>query len=179
MTAPIGPVQVIPPGLMGYFNLKNHGQNPDVLQGFYQPVLESRDWLLAANLEQVQGYRELGTGTFVNFFSPPQPNGQPIVVPPNEFWFVWDIIFHVVLGAGDVVASMAVGWRVHAPYEVSHFKDPKTNVGHATLQSNASCAFSPRTFFAAGTEFGYQFGDCTLVAPRGSSTSLTITRLRI
>jgi len=51
VSAPSGPVQVIPPGLLGALQLKNAGQLPDLLMGTYQPVIELRDWLMQFNAE--------------------------------------------------------------------------------------------------------------------------------
>jgi len=77
----IGPVQVIPPGLLGFLQLKGLGENPSALLQEYQPSIEVRDWLMAARYEVAIGNTSSGANGF-------QGAGNLIVVPQNECWFV-------------------------------------------------------------------------------------------
>lgn len=43
-----GPIQVIPPGLLGFLQLKNAGTNPREFPEVLQPVMELREWYLQA-----------------------------------------------------------------------------------------------------------------------------------
>lgn len=55
-----GPIQVIAPGLLGYFQVKSQGRNPNDLLEAVQPSLEMRDWYFQA---RTIGEREYFNGT--------------------------------------------------------------------------------------------------------------------
>jgi len=48
-----GPVQLIPPGLLGMLQLKNEGRSPRDFVETLQPVIEMREWLMQANWNEV------------------------------------------------------------------------------------------------------------------------------
>jgi len=95
-----GPIQVIPPGLLGFLQLKSLGQNPDALLTDYRPTIEMRDWLFEANAENVFGGLSVATGGDTSaFFSP-----LAMVVPANEYWWVLNYtVTSALLVAGDTV----------------------------------------------------------------------------
>jgi hypothetical protein len=90
---PLAPIQVIPPGLTGYLQLKQLGHLPDVLLGEVRPALEMRDWYFQANvLYTVQLYGATPvTPNFVtagsDFFRF-QVGGVDAPVPPHQAWYV-------------------------------------------------------------------------------------------
>lgn len=45
---PVGPVQVLPPGLLNMLQLKSSGYNPDALKQDIQPTIDMTDWWLRA-----------------------------------------------------------------------------------------------------------------------------------
>jgi hypothetical protein len=45
-----GPVQVFPPGLLGFLQLKNAGNNPSDLTDTIQTVIDARDWYFQARM---------------------------------------------------------------------------------------------------------------------------------
>lgn len=99
----MGPVQVIPPGLLGFFQLKTFGRNPAELSETLQPSLECFEWYMQAQLRDV--VQDLGvpqraiatTGPWI--FSPNQ-----VTVPNGEIWWVEHFTVRTVaLVAGESI----------------------------------------------------------------------------
>lgn len=108
--APLGPIQVIPPGLVGLLQLKQFGRLPDQLQGSVQPVLEMRDWYFQARR---QGELSLwgvvpqtaalvtASGAAVFEFSANIAGGAQ--VPLGQTWYVEQCAVNAALVAADNV----------------------------------------------------------------------------
>lgn len=94
-----GPIQVIPPGLLGFFQLKNMGRNPSDLVDSVQPSLEMFDWYMQARAE----YVGLGnTGGVPNATTQFRALAPAVFVPDGEFWYiVTATLISSVLVAGD------------------------------------------------------------------------------
>lgn len=102
------PVQIIPPGFLGFLQLKNNGVNPTELPDNLQPVIEMRDWMLQARARDwPPGFsqRALAPGTYGYL-----PFTNPISVPNNEQWYVWQYTARAVLTATDGLA-LRVAYR--------------------------------------------------------------------
>jgi hypothetical protein len=80
------PIQVIPPGLLGFLQLKNSGQAPSELPDTLQGVLELRDWYFQARLEFSSQIHGITNGTGVEGYFSFSPN--TIIVPQGEWWWV-------------------------------------------------------------------------------------------
>jgi hypothetical protein len=83
-----GPIQVIPPGLLGLLQIKSpSGENPNLLNNDVQPVLDMLPWWLRANriVSQVNAGRTLAINS-INAFTAFSPNA--ILVPESEWWYV-------------------------------------------------------------------------------------------
>jgi len=98
-----GPIQVLPPGLLGFLQLKNSGQNPTNLPDTLQGVLELREWMLMARVEEWEN--TIGHGVALPNatvgFSAFSPN--TIQVPNREWWWVERYtVFSGTLGAGEL-----------------------------------------------------------------------------
>jgi len=100
-----GPVQVIPPGLLGFLQIKSLGENPDALNTEYQPTIEVFPWLMEARAVDWTQDRgggtpagvALATGlTGARAFSP-----NALVVPSNEMWWVEEYTINAVIAVGD------------------------------------------------------------------------------
>lgn len=79
-----GPLQVIPRGFLGFFQLKNGGVNPTEMPDSLQCVLEMRDWYFNANAETFDvGSVAVAGGTTGNVAWT-----SPVIVPNDEFWWV-------------------------------------------------------------------------------------------
>lgn len=86
---PLGPIQIIPPGLTGLLQLKQMGRLPDRMSDTVAPVLELRDWYMTASRETEIGIfgaapsvalitANIGIRDFV-----PQ-----VLIPGNQIWYV-------------------------------------------------------------------------------------------
>lgn len=82
-----GPIQLIAPGLLGLFQLKQMGRNPDQFGEVVLPGFELSDWFLrAASLDynaqvSIPGIDLANGVTGFQGFSP-----NSIIVPANEWW---------------------------------------------------------------------------------------------
>lgn len=82
-----GPIQRIPPGFLGFLQLKNFGKNPSELPDVLTPTLGMFDWYMQANAESRFSSWSLATnatgpviiGSFAN---------TNLLVPNTEIWFV-------------------------------------------------------------------------------------------
>lgn len=99
-----GPIQIIPPGLLGFLQLKSQGKNPSLLADTYLPCIEMRDWMFQAERESVTDTLTLGAGanapgTYAAYA------GVAAIVPNGEFWWVHSasIIFDIT--AAESIAA--------------------------------------------------------------------------
>lgn len=110
MSAPSGPIQLIPPGFLGLLALKNMGRLPDFLQGNVQPTLEMGDWYLRSAIEPWDQTSNVlvpagAGGAFVPFGT------GPITVPEGEWWFVHDYSVTAEVTNPDTAQDVALSWR--------------------------------------------------------------------
>lgn len=98
-----GPIQVIPPGLLGMLQLKNVGKLPDELLETLAPVLELRDWLLQANSQVAGPYTTTWANNqtgFANFVTP------TVLAPPDRvWWYVHQFTVYASLPLGTDAAQ--------------------------------------------------------------------------
>jgi len=110
---PSGPIQAIPAGLLGFFNLKNVGRNPAVMPDTVQPTLELRDWyfesLAVFDLEPHSITFNPALG--VTGFNPYTLATVNMSVPENEFWWVEQLSLRAILGAATDKLSFAPAYR--------------------------------------------------------------------
>lgn len=108
-----GPIQVIPPGLLGFLNLKSQGQNPSMLGDTYEPVVQMFEWLLMANWTSIQFAGLITAGTTGFYTATPTPT----IVPDREWWYVHDSTASIgPLGVGETAqASIAIRISQNAP----------------------------------------------------------------
>lgn len=82
-----GPVQVFPPGLLGFLQLKNAGNNPSDLSNQISTVIDARDWyfqarmLDALNLFGATGAVNVNAAGLVQF---------PVFTAPQTSWLFVD-----------------------------------------------------------------------------------------
>lgn len=105
MGAPFEPIQLVPPGLLGLFQLKDNGRGiqslPDVLQG----VLELRDWYFQSRAEISQGTHGITVAAGTRGWTSFSPG--IIEVPPREWWWVHTYtIITADIAAGDTVTFL-------------------------------------------------------------------------
>lgn len=100
-----GPVQRIPSGLLGFFQLKSpSGLNPTWMRNDLQPNIEMFDWYLnTAAQADLAGEHEVTLATGNQGFQDFAAAG-PILVPQNQFWYVHRFcIITSPLAAGDTI----------------------------------------------------------------------------
>lgn len=116
-----GPVQVFAEGLLGFFQLKNNGRNPYILDNSIYSMLEVRDWLFATR-SVISDVSSVGLTTGQLGFRVYTTN--PIVVPSGEVWYVTDYTVFANLdgGAGEEI--------FYAPAFASQFTGPSVKGIH-------------------------------------------------
>jgi hypothetical protein len=111
MTTPLpsslGPLQVIPPGLLGFFQLKSAGVLPSLLSYEVQPSLEMRDWYFQARqLDEVAQFGQAPTSIAITTGTGSGPQGfgltgGPAKVPAGQYWYVTEAQASVSVPAAD------------------------------------------------------------------------------
>jgi hypothetical protein len=104
---PSASLQLLPSGLLGFFQLKNGGQYPQSLNPQLQPTLELLDW-----------YTEIGTlgtsevvGDTIAAVAV-GANNSALVVPNLQAWFVHELCCSSTPGAGaacDIAGAISFG----------------------------------------------------------------------
>lgn len=171
-----GPIQVYPPGLLGFLQIKNRGENPSLLPDTIQSVMDLTEWMFQARAEDYQPdiahQRTLTTNqNSLRAFTP-----NDITVPKGEWWWVHSFsIVAPVSTAGDSVnfacgiSTTSIGANEHI---VSDYQ-----VGTAP---NDACGVTANRFFVPpGTIFGVR--PKSITSPGGITFTgyLRITRLPI
>lgn len=114
MSAPSGPIQVIPAGFLGLLQLKNLGRLPDTLMGSVQPTVDMLEMWLRATLTAglPSGTHALAGPAFAGY----TPfTGVAIIVPDSEWWYVESFSVRTdTIGAGETIQGLApaIQWNV-------------------------------------------------------------------
>lgn len=169
-----GPLQLIPPGLLGFLNLKSNGDNPHSLLAEYRPTLEMRDWMFQAKQEDINGTGlvlvtgNLGTRTAF---------AVPLQVPQGEWWYVHSAMASSAgLPAADLIAG-AIGWVVGNPGNfANHIVGPVETVAGAA--NKVELFRSDRGFFMPpGALLGIFISQATFAVNHTMFMWAQITRL--
>lgn len=173
MAAELGPVNLIPPGLLGVLNLKQMGSNPSTLVQSYQPVIDTLRWLLNGNREGLTDTANLGAGAggrLVQFTN--------ITVPQNEWWYVHNASFTATVAAGDSLIAPAV---FYAPSTGTLL--PRAVVASALFTfddaAGQSAFFGAEDFFVPPLSQWTFGGGGTNAAAIALAAHISFTRLRI
>jgi len=110
---PVGPVQVLPPGLVNLLQLKVGGYAPDALRQDIQPSLDMLPWWLRATRRTVREEQfivQLPANTYASV-QPLVGNVTlgPLVVGQREWWHVEACCFRVSNDTGSVTSPIKVG----------------------------------------------------------------------
>jgi hypothetical protein len=110
---PSGPIQLIPPGLLGLLQLKSPaGQNPAVLNSDVGGTIDLLPFYLRANRRvwALNSGITLAAGTY-NTFTALSPNA--IDCPQNQWWYVHSVTMTFTVGAASsyVMANLAMRWN--------------------------------------------------------------------
>jgi len=145
------PIQVVPRGLLGFFQLKNAGENPVELGSMLSPTIESRDWYFSSRAEPLIG----GSSILV-------PNASTNLVlsgssvPANEHWWIERIMIRAILIAGETLTA-AIGSTMESGLEYLLSETLTAPAGPSGFRLQAD-----RPFFApSGTTFGVAVSQAT------------------
>ena len=143
-----GPIQLIPPGLLGMFQLKT-GRNPRDLIESVQPTLEMRDWYFLVNQRPFNGSlpSSLNVTTGMTGFQILAGAGGQIVVPEREVWWVRSFgIFAGVAVGGDSIQMKPAYATSRSGTLGSPPQFALTDVTAVATQNN-SCAIAAHNFW--------------------------------
>lgn len=176
-----GPVQVIPPGLLSFFQLKTMGRNPSDLVESIQPNLDMRDWYFASKREQstldVAG-ATLALG-FNNNATVDADGG--FNVPADQWWFIEHMRFAVQTNAADDI-RFSLAFRPSLGTSGTYLmRDQQPWVPTAAIAlASFPCATGGGFFAAPGTLLRYWIHSANPVNPaRTINLALEFVRLRI
>lgn len=100
-----GPIQLIPPGLLGWVQLKSDGRNPSTLGEQIAPVWDLLPWYLESTARNhtiidsvVSGHASVGFAVF------------PTLLNGKNAWWVHDFTVRVAEASGDSV-QFALHWE--------------------------------------------------------------------
>lgn len=146
-----GPIQLIPPGLLGLLQLKNRGANPSQLLDSYQPIVEMFHWLLQAEARRWPlGQIAVATGNGDAVFSP-----NHILVPQDEWWYVHHYSIEAAMGAGDNVGHFVPHWREgNTPV---HFYALDTGLAINLTRNGRMISGAQSFFLPPGAELGFTY----------------------
>jgi len=104
-----GPIQLLPPGLLGLLQLKVAGAGVSKLGDTCLPSMDMLEWWLraTAQLWTTNSGVTVAAG-FVGVFTPFSPNA--ITVPAGEWWYVHDYTCEVQVPGGESYAGLRLAW---------------------------------------------------------------------
>lgn len=171
------PIQLFPPGLLGFFQIKNEGRNPASLINQVQPVLEARDWYFQATAEAAITSGTVVAPGLVGVFS------LSIPVPNNQYWYVHEC--RATIGGAGLAAAdrveMAIGF-INPTVGLPFFLPAKNLVPGSTRTAAAGdiCATYGGGFFVpAGSSIRILITSINVAADRGVDIAARYTRLPI
>lgn len=154
-----GPLQVWPPGLLGFLQLKNAGQNPQVLINALSPVLESFEWYMQATQLQApypMSVARTNGQTGATAFTTPAGG---LVVPQREWWWVDTFtVFAGGLVATDTVQLVPITFDPIAGTLRQVGQEGSQKTGTASTRSVN--AFARQFFAPPGSVFGVTASTC-------------------
>lgn len=171
---PKGPVQLIAPGLLGFFQLKDQG-NPSVISDELSGSIELRDWYLIGEAEGFQSARTVtlspGVAGFVSFAVP-----GPIVVPANEFWFVQNFTVRAFtpLSTDSAIIRPAMQWPAGTTNVLTFAQQAARITGPGT----AAVSVAENFWAPAGATLGIQQQEVLSATTLNAQGALLFTRLR-
>jgi len=103
---PVGPVQVLPPGLTSLLQIKSGGTNPDAMRQDIQPGFDLEAWWLRATRKRIPDLyeRTFATGAYgKGVVMVDTATGLKFVSPgPQAWWYVHNATVRVIMDAATV-----------------------------------------------------------------------------
>lgn len=109
MSTEYGPLQVLPGGLLGLFQIKNAGKYPDTIGSAVQPTIDLTRWYMNYNAQEHALGQVALADNAVGFtgFSP-----NTITVPEREAWYVVNYSVHTDTMVAAEVSQFSLAWRI-------------------------------------------------------------------
>lgn len=106
----MGPIQLIPPGLLGLLQLKQAGRNPSDLLETVQAVIEMRDWYFQSRT--VDATTLIGGNPSINITVPGNFafTTNPALVPNGQWWYVTDFTVDALIATAADSIRLAACW---------------------------------------------------------------------
>lgn len=139
------PIQIIPEGLLGMFQIKNAGRNPQELIETIQPSLEMLDWYMSSYAELQKGLQFGPNAAQVWMFG--------IQIPATEFWFVHSISVKFDVGAGEDI-ECRIGFLPPGGSFLHPYGQDSTTTTLTVPNASVLQGVQPKTFYGPGTGFG-------------------------
>lgn len=161
------PLQQLPQGLLGFFQLKSGGMTPTQLLETLTPVLDLVPWYLQTNSENVSGTASNALG--------PVGGSAGVVVPPNEWWYVhvFTVFTDVLLAGEEATITPLLVYPLSQSMDVGR---AATSVGSAAgTIAVAPMEREPR-WIPPGTQLGVR--NCNPIGAYTNNLAARITRLR-
>lgn len=176
-----GPIQIIPPGLLGFLGLKSAGENPHSLLAEYRPTLEMRDWLLMARAEYLMVGFAAGsiggnlTGTVITDSVSSVPG--TFVVPVGEWWWFHDATFSLAPGAAATdVRGISLGMTVQIAAAVGYLALGQSSF----VGTNQASHFNVRDFWAPpGASLAFTANVVNAAATNTAALAGWVTKIRV
>lgn len=105
MSAPLKPIQVLPPGLLGMLQLKTGGNNPDTIMGEVRPTIDLLDFYLRAISQPILVTPTATPGTKSGQFADVYTTNN-VLVPQSEWWWVESYLVFAGGGVGSIVRDL-------------------------------------------------------------------------
>jgi len=98
------PISLIPGGLLGFFQIKNGGQNPAELGKVIAPVMDALNWYADYNcVEELQGQRSHITAEIGDF------SATTALTPPvGQWWLVRGVQMYWPVNATDIFVQRLI-----------------------------------------------------------------------
>lgn len=108
---PVGPIQVLPPGLINLLQLKVAGYSPDAMRQDVQPTIDLEAWWLRAKADNTRlRYRQFVTGaptTIGGFFAVLSPGLANLGPGSQAWWYVHNMTMD--FSSNGVVTDLNAG----------------------------------------------------------------------
>jgi len=140
------PIQIIPPGFLGFFNLKNEGKNPSEIPSLLTPTVELQKWYLNSSAQKMSATNATRNLTNdLDGFAIPTAN--VITVPDGEWWYVHNLIGWAILpAAANEAVQFAMGW-----VEPNNFLDFEVPQPPSPLLTSSAAV--TRRYFSVASDF--------------------------
>lgn len=168
-----GPVQLIPPGLLGMMQLKNEGRNPRTFIESYQPVIEMRQWMMQQNWNEttdVAAALAAGITGVVTF---------PALISSGQSWlYIHEFSAYSTVGGAGIIRGKCIFQRITGGATPRHFAGMQVE-GLSTTATGICNPISSGFFMPPNMQLGVFVSENTLAGATTFTANLRWTSLPI